>query len=429
MKSRKLYILLIFLFVSIAFHACSSLKEDFNVVDYKNPIKIGFIVPFSEDRMAAENEYLGVYLAADEINAAGGILGREIQIIARNDGGSAEIGIKAALQLYNEGIRIILGPAWSSVTIGVANEVTIPKGMLLMSYSSTNPNISHLVDNDLVWRTCPSDVFQGKVGAEYCKTHLNKQTAGILALNNSYSLALAKSFQENFSNLGGTITHFGIYPELLSDEATKYDYTKHLDSLFKTQPEVFYLASYPEDGAKITNDIAKNNYLTSEYNPIFFSNDGVSSSYFLLNGFPNIVNKFIGTKPGASKSQANYLNYFNQYQSRWGFEPVIYSEFAYDAMYLIAYAILSNNGLPEPMQIASYLRKISGSEGNPASTIINVNEFSKARDIILSGGQIDYDGASGKIEFDINGDPGSGSYLIWKVIDGAFVNDTIFSFP
>jgi len=429
MKSRKLYIHLIFLCILFTFLGCSSLKEDFNEVDYNNPIKIGFLVPYSEDRMAAEDEYLGVYLAAEEINASGGILGREIQIIAQNDGGSAEIGIKAALQLYNEGIKIILGPDWSSVTLGVAKEATIPKEMLLMSYSSTNPDISNLVDNDLVWRTCPSDIFQGKVGAEYCKKHLNKQTSAILALNNPYSLALAKSFQENFIDLGGTITHFGIYPELPGDEATKYDYTKHLDSLFNTHPEVFYLASYPEDGAKITNDIAKNNYITTEYDPIFFSNDGVSSSYFLLNGFPNIVNKFIGTKPGASKSQTNYLNYFNQYQSRWGFEPVIYSEFAYDAMYLIAYSILSNNGIPEPLQITPYLREISGSGGDPTATIININEFSKARDIILAGGQIDYDGASGKIEFDINGDPGSGSYLIWKIENGAFVNDTIFSFP
>jgi len=426
MKLLRHFILLITI---SSFMKCSDLKEDLNEVNYQNPIKTGFLGPFSEVRMGAEGKYLGAYLAVEEINAAGGILGRDIQIVPLNDGGSADIGIKAATQLYNEGIRIILGADWSSVTLGVANSVTIPKDMLLISYSSTNPDISLLNDKDLVWRTCPSDVFQGKVGALYCRNYLHKQTAAILAMNNPWSLDLATTFRENFENTGGTITHFGIYPELLGDEATKYNYTLHLDSLFETKPEIIYLAAFPSDGAKITNDIAKNNYLTSDYNPIFFSNDGLYSNYFLINGHIDIIDNFFGTVPGASRANPNYNTYFNTYLSRWGFEPVAFSEYAYDAMYLIAYSILSNNGTTEPQQVTPYLRNISGTGNNATHTTINVNEYGKARDIILSGGQIDYNGASGTIEFDINGDPGSGTYLIWNIKNSQYVTDTLVTFP
>ncbi len=419
----------IFLIAISSLMKCSDLKEDLNEVKYQNPIKIGFLGPFSEVRMGAEGKYLGAYLAAEEINAAGGILGRDIQIVPLNDGGSAEIGIKAATQLYNEGIRVILGADWSSVTLGVATSFTIPKNMLLMSYSSTNPEISQLNDKDLVWRTCPSDVFQGKVGAVYCRNYLHKQTAAILAMNNPWSLDLAKTFQSNFENLGGTITHFGIYPELLGDAATKYDFTSHLDSLFEAKPEIIYLAAFPSDGAKITNDIAKNNYLASNYNPIFFSNDGLYSNYFLINAHVDIIDNFFGTVPGASRTNSNYNQYFNKYATRWGFEPVAFSEYAYDAMYLIAYSILSNNGSAEPLQISTFLRNISGTGNNVSATIINVNEFDKARDVILSGGKIDYNGASGNIEFDLNGDPGSGTYLIWNIKNGEYVTDTLVTFP
>jgi len=234
---KKILKYIVLIYVASCLIECTQLKEDYNEKSYNNPIRIGFLGPFSEVRMGAEGKYLGAYLAMEEINQSGGIFGREIQIIALNDGGSAEIGKKAATQLYNDSIKIIVGADWSSVTLAVAKEVTIPNKMLLISYSSTNPDISNLDDNDLVWRTCPSDVFQGKVGAVYCKKYFQKQTAAIIAMNNPWSLGLARSFQENFVNSGGTMTHFGIYPELLGDEAIKYDYTLHLDSLFKLKPE------------------------------------------------------------------------------------------------------------------------------------------------------------------------------------------------
>jgi len=429
MELNKLFTYMVLLCAIASLLNCSDLKEDYHEDHFINPIKFGFLGPFSEVRMGAEGKYLGAYLAAEEINAAGGILGRDIQLVPQNDGGSAGTGIKAATQLYTDGIDIILGADWSSVTLGVAKTVTIPNKILLMSYSSTNPDISHLNDNDYVWRTCPSDIFQGKVGAVYCKNYLHKQTAAILAINNTWAQGLAKSFQENFQKLGGTTTHFGTYPELLGEEATKYDYTQHLDSLFAAKPEIVYLAGFPSDGAKITNDIAKNNYLTANYNPTFFSNDGLYSNYFIVNGHVEIIANFYGTVPGTSKTNPNYNNYYNKYQSRWGFAPVAFSEYAYDAVYLIAYTILSNNGIAQPNQIIPLLRRISGIENNTSATIINVNEYSRARDIILAGGQIDYNGASGTIDFDANGDPGSGTYLIWNIKNGKYVTDTVVTFP
>jgi branched-chain amino acid transport system substrate-binding protein len=426
---KKIVWLFILFCTILSFGKCSKLKEDYDGINYINPIKIGFLGPFSEGLMGTEGKYLGAFLAAEEINAAGGILGRKIQIVSRNDGGSANIGIKEATTFHNQGIDLILGAEWSSVTLAVAKAVTIPNQMLLMSYASTNPTISTLTDNDLVWRTCPSDVFQGKIGAIYCRNYLHKKTSAILAFNNPWAIGLSNAFRENFENLGGTNSYFGVYPELLESEASKYDYTAYLDSVFKSKPEIIYLASFGADGSKITNDIAKNKYLGNGYNPVFFSNDGIYTNNFLINGNISVIDNFYGTVPGSSKMNNNYNTYSNNYYSRWGFEPTAYSEYAYDAMYLLAYAILKNNGVTYPKQLASYLRDISGTPNNTSATKINVNEFSKAKVILLNSGKIDYDGASGKIEFDKNGDPSSGTYLIWKIKNGKFLTDTIVTFP
>lgn len=425
----KRFMHLIVLIISVSLVNCTELTEDKNDVNYINPIKIGFLGPFSDARMESEGKYLGAFLAAEEINKAGGILGRDIQLIARNDGGSGETGIKEATKFHNEGIDIILGADWSSVTIPVAKAVTIPNQMLLMSYSSTNPTISTLNDSDLVWRTCPSDLFQGKIGALYCMNYLHKQTASILAFNNPWSLGLSNTFLQNFESMGGTVSYFGIYPEFSYSDASKFDYTPYLDSVFKTKPDIVYSASFASDGTKITNDIAKNKYITSGYNPIIFANDGLYTSYFLINANHSVTQNFYGTVPGVSLNDANYRKYYNNFLLRWGYKPVAFSEYAYDAMYLIAYSILKNNGSLNTKQIASVLRGISGTGNNGSVSKINVNEFANAASILKNGGQIDYDGATGSIDFDQNGDPSSGTYLIWKVSNGAFITDTVVTFP
>jgi ABC-type branched-subunit amino acid transport system substrate-binding protein len=379
--------------------------------------------------MSVEGKYLGAYLAAQEINASGGVMGRDIQIVSLDDGGSASVGINAATRFYNDGINIIVGADWSSVTLAVARSVCIPRNMLMISYSSTNPSISTLKDSNLVWRTCPSDAFQGQVGAVYCARNFGKKKAAILAMNNPWALGLAHSFADNFAKQGGTVCHFGIYPELPGDEAAKHDYTAHLDSLFEKRPDVVYLAAFPSDGAKITNDIAAGHFLSGDNSPLFFSNDGLYTNYFLLNGNVDIIDRFYGTVPGTATGNVNYEKYSKAYRSRWGYDPVPFSEYAYDATYLLALAIAQNQGSPDPRGLSKLLRGISGVGNSTTATKVNVGEFAKGRSIIEGGGQVDYDGASGSIDFDSNGDPGSGTYIIWRIKDGAYITDTVVVFP
>jgi len=420
----KLFVLSVFLF-----SYCDRYEENINIKTYKNPIKIGYLSTYSVERMAAENQYLAAYLAVEEINSHGGINGRDLQIVSFDDGGSDIKGVQSATKMNNSGIKIILGADWSDVSIAVAEKVTIPNNMLQISYSSTSPALSTLQDKNLFWRTAPSDVFQGKIGAEYCFYALGKRKVSILSSDNLWASGLSNVFYNSFINLGGTVTKFVYYPDLPVDEIDAFDYTPYLDSVFSGKPDLVYFAVFPTEGAKIANDILRNNYITNSYKPLFFSNDGIRSDYFILNSNKTITDLIMGTAPGTSTSDPNFKKFSEKFYNCYNFDPVMYGAEIYDAVYCLAYAMLKGGGTDNPVEIAKHLKQISDGNENPNATLINVNEFDKGKDVISKGFDINYDGASGKIDFDMNGDPGSGTYVIWRIKNGTFVPDTVISFP
>ncbi len=413
--------------ILVVISACSSLEVDLAEIEYNDPVRIGVLLPLSIERAGEESAYLATVFAAEEINSQGGVLGRDIEIVVRDDAASETRGVREAQQLFEEGIDIIVGPAWSSVTLAVTNQVTIPNGMLLISHSATSPRITQLDDNGLVWRLPPSDSFQGRLGAEYVCNNLNKKTVGILYSSSAWATDLAAEFKKTFEECAGenSVVSFVTYPE--GQDWTIYDFEPHLDELFQNRPEAIYLVSYSKDGAKITNDIYYGDYLSDSYMPSFFSNDGPYGFDFLVNGHPEILNGMRGTQPAGDLDDPNYQLFINNYVNRFGFRPEPFSEQIYDAIYLIAYAGLSAGSF-EPDAIASQLRNVSGySQGVPYSEI-NVNEFLRGKELIEEGSDIDYNGASGEINFDENGDPGCGLYVIWKIENGNYVIESTVKF-
>ncbi len=412
----------------ILFQSCSKLDVDFGEIEYINPVKIGVILPLSVERAGEESAYFATILAAEEINRGGGINGRDIEIILKDDGGSVVKGPEEVRSLKNEGVDIIIGAAWSSVTLAVSQQVTIPNNMLLISHSSTSPRITTLDDNGLVWRLAPSDEFQGKIGADYLYNVLGKKTVGVLYSTSAWATDLAGVFKSEFEKLGGnnSVLSFVSFPE--EQEWAVYNFAPHLDELFANKPEAVYFVSYSIDGAKITNDIYIGDYINDEYKPQVFSNDGPYGFDFLVNGHPDVLEGMMGTQPTGLVSDENYSLFINNYKNRFGFAPEPFSEQIYDAVYLIAYAMLKA-GSQAPGDVAFELRNVSGGDPEIVGDIITVNEFVRARNIIADGGSINYNGASGLIKFDANGDPGTGAYIIWKVTNREYIVETTVIFP
>ena len=407
---------------------CSPLEVDLGEIAFDNPLKIGLMVPLSVDRTDEGIAFLATNLATEEINRQGGVLGRDLQIVFVDDGGLPEQGVEGVIQLKKDGIDLLIGPAWSSVTLAITRQFTIANGMLVVSHSATSPQVSHLQDNNLVWRTAPSDAFQGRIGADFVFNRFNKKTVGILFSTNAYATDLSGIFRNAFEEMAGnnSILSFVAYPEILNYDA--YDFTPHLDELFAGKPDAIYFTSFTSDAIKMTNDIFEGGYLSDDYKPLFFSNDGAFGDDFIFNGNPEILEGMTGTQPTGAVNDPNFILFSKNFINRFGFDPVPFNEHVYDAVYLIAYAILKS-GSTTPQNIASELRNVSGGDPEVQGTIINVNEFEKARNIIENGGIINYNGASGLIDFDANGDPSTGTYKIWKIVNGEVVIIEIVIFP
>jgi len=205
----------------------------------KEPIKIGFMAPLTGDLAAVgENIKAAVTIARDEINAAGGVDGRPIDVIFEDEKCDAQAGVSAATKLLNvDKITALIGPACSGVTLAVT-PLAEPKKVPLISPASTASTVTDA--GDYVFRFVPADTYQGKFGAEYLFNNLNKRKAAILFVNNDYGVGLKDEFVDNFKRLGGTV----VTAEGFAQD--NYDLSAQLTKIKNSNPDVLYFVSYTE---------------------------------------------------------------------------------------------------------------------------------------------------------------------------------------
>jgi len=429
MKQRlnKFPILLIPL-VLLCTLACEQLNEDYNKPSFKDPIKIGVIANVSVGREIAENIFFAVKMGADEINNKGGLeingVNRKFELIFKDSEGSPEEGINIINEFIEKDINIIIGPTTSAVAVDMA-ELCIENNILMMTYSATVPEISNLEDEDLIWRTCPSDAFSGRIMAQYSIDSLQYMNGAILYRNDNFGLSMANIIQERFELLGGTIVGKSYYPTSGVD-LSNYNYDEALSILLEDEPQIIFAAVFEEEIGKITQDLwYSNEYQDYDTKPTLFLTEGAFPKELLSNGQPEILETVLGISSSITNTE-NYNTYKNNYFKKYGFDPATYSEHAYDALYSIAYAIQKAQSA-NPEDIKGKLRNISkDTSPNQEDIIINVNEFDKAIVLLNSNVEINYNGASGRIDFDQNGDPSS-TFAIWSLQNNEYTENSIYN--
>lgn len=423
-RNYKLYI---FISLIIAFLAgCEDLTEKYNTPEYENSIKIGVVGDVSVLREQIESIFFGAQLASEEINNFNGVevdgQNHDIELIYKNSAGSAQKGIEIVYDLVNEGIAIIIGPSFSSVAVEMA-ETCIQNDVLMMTYSATWSSLSLLEDNDLIWRTCPSDYSFGNIAADYAYDSLEHRKAAVLYRNDRFGNSLSNIIQNKFKMHGGEITSSVSYPDNIAD-IDSYDFSYELNTLFNEDIDVVFLISFNSEIAKITNEIYNNLlYQGLVEKPNIILSDGIIPEELIKNGNPELLETIIGIT-STNTGNPNYCAYKTNYINRFGFSPATYSEHAYDALYCISYAIQKANS-SNPNEIKTYLREVSGIEAPGEETglgqiKINVNEFDIGKNMLNNGESINYEGASGKINFDQNGDP-IPKFVVWGIKNNEFV--------
>lgn len=358
-------------------------------------------------------------LAAKEINDAGGIFGRRLEILANGDRTDSVSGMEGARTLIRQGcVAMVAGPN-SAVTVTVY-PVTSAAGVPIMAPSASAPSLSNLAGaGTTFWRTAPSDVYQSRVLADKVYASGLRQV-GVVYRNDAFGSGLATAFRDAFATLGGTTTVMVNYPTNKTS-----GFGTEVAALFAPGvPQGVLMVSLSVDGAALSREIQAYN---PQPLPRFFGVDSLFNPDFLANAAPAIREGMFGTAP-ALPEDPNFRLFAERYQAHTGQFPMNNTVGAtYDAVYLFAYAMVKG-GAPTSQAIIANLREVSGGYRPSPSPLVYVNQWARGRDLILAGGSVNYEGASGKVDFDARGDVTSGVYAWWTIRNGAFVQVELVPF-
>ena len=400
---------------------CSQVPEDEGSASV---IKLGLFTRGDDGYNDGNNIALAL-LALREINAAGGLTidGEKYtfdletaEFTDTSPGGASEVFD----ELVEKGVKAVLGPPWSSQVLDSAgNEDGVwrrarERETVMITQSATNSLISDLDDDGYVYGMMPPDRIQGKIAAQeaYARGFRN---VSILRRDDAYASGLAAEFAREFEALGGAIgadhqydTSGGEIPDLY-----EHDYTVELDAVFATEPDLVYLLSFDEL-VRISQRISERGDVETlpSGDVQFLAADGLYDIGTLQGCATVVVERLIGTTPGSDGASTVYQE-FSETLAREGLgEPWRASSQLYDAAYLIALAMQSAGSF-EPSVFREHIGPVS--KDDEGDVVVYLDDFARAREALLSGEGVNYDGASGPIEFNATGQPSFGTYLVWRV--------------
>lgn len=374
-------------------------------------LKIGALMPLTGGLQAYGESCLnGVRMAADEVNAAGGVLGGEVSVSVGDTQTKAQPAIDAAEKLVSiEGVSGLVGALSSGNTIPVALSVSKPNQIPQISPASTAPTITTLEDDDFLFRTVPSDAYQGVGLAQV----VNEQGVGKLAIlyvNNDYGDGLASSFESSFNQLGGEVTASEAF------EPNKASYRGELAAVAKGGPEALLLIGYPDDGG-IT--ILRQSLEEGYFNNFIFT-DGMKAEKVIEAIGADYLNGSYGTAPKAQETD-EAQTFQSLYEQKFGeLPPRPFIDASYDAAAILMLAA-AKAGSAEGLAIRDAIRDVTNAPG----TEIRPGKLGKGLEAIANGEDINYVGAAGDEEFDANGDV-SGTFEHWVIKDGKLETVTVF---
>ncbi len=202
-----------------------------------SPIRLGWVGPLTGDVSSfGHDARVAAQMAVDEVNATGGIHGRQLELVAEDGKCAAKDATIAAQKLISiDGASVIIGGLCSGETSAIAPEAERQQ-VILFSYCSGASTITQA--GEYVFRTYPSDAYQGVYAAEYVYTKLGKRRVATLAVLGDYGSSLKQAFEKRFQELGGEI--------VLSQDYKQHqvDFRLELTKIKASTAELVYAPGY-----------------------------------------------------------------------------------------------------------------------------------------------------------------------------------------
>ena len=275
----------------------------------------------------------GIKLAADEVNAAGGINGKQIELLVQDDRSDANEAATIVTKFVTQDqVHAILGEVASSRSIAaapIAQNAKIP----MLTPSSTNPEVTR--KGNFIFRSCFIDPVQGAAIAQFAAKSLGAKTAAIMVdRKNDYSTGLEKVIKETFEKMGGKIVAVQSFQE--GDQ----DFNAQLTSLKGSNPEVIFVPAYYNDVGLIAKQ-ARDKGITVP----LIGGDGWDSEQLYAIGGTALIGSYFSNHYSPYDVDPKVQKFVNDYKSRYGSVPDALAATAYDAAQIMFDAIKRSKSL------------------------------------------------------------------------------------
>lgn len=295
--------------------------------DNPEPFKVGVFVPlsgqFSDFGVSTLN---GIKMAADEINARGGVGGRKITLVVKDDEGRPDLAATVvARMIANEKVHAVLGEVASSNTLAAAS-VAQREAIPMITPAATNPRVTQV--GDYIFRACFTDPFQGEFLARFVANTLKARRAAILFDDNSdYSRGLVEAFTRTFGRLGGRVALTQKYAQ------TDEDFAAQLVAIRAARPDVIFVPGYYAQAGVIARQARR----LGLGQPLI-GVDGWDAPQLWQSGGRALDGSFMSNHYSTEDPRPANQKFIAEYRKRHGQLPDSLAALGYDAMGMLAEA-------------------------------------------------------------------------------------------
>ena len=364
--------------------------------------KIGAVLPISVDwgkPIAATAQFV-----VDQVNEAGGVQGCQIEMVLRDSQTDPKVGVDAAKALVDlDGVQVLLGAVSSGVSMPILSSVTVPAGVAQFSCCSSSGAFTAIAKEgktDGLWfRTFATSGVQAAVGAKVAKDQGYKSVA-IFYKNDDWGQDIGKLIAEDFQSYGIEVTG----SVAINDGQPSY--RAEVTEALSGGAEAVYLAVYPTEGSLVVREWLS---LGGTQNMILANS--LKSDEFR----ENVGMQYLGSARGtdtASPRVASADAFVDSYKARFESEPNGPGlSNSYDAAMIALLAMEAAGKDAKGKDVAAAVARVTDPSGNPVTA--DVAGFAAARDVLADGGTVLYQGATGNVRFDANGDV-SAPAVVWS---------------
>ena len=371
-----------------------------------DPILVGTLAPFSQGLgWVGPNAARGREVALADINDAGGVLGRSIEINEQDTETTPQAAVSGFQTLNNAGVVATLGPS-STVIPNLFQPVKNAELPMISVSAGTTQLDSVGGPDDYLWRTVPSDAIAGRAQGQYALDNDFGQMA-VVYKDDKGSQSFSAAVADYFTGQGG---------EQVADVALAINsdsYRSEMQEIQDSGADIISMTAGTEVSA-----LFMRNYIEAGLDiPVFIGNDVVTADFIERVGADVMAeNPIFGQAPAPGPS---YDTFEQAHQDMHDRAPGTFGAAGYDAMNIIALAA-QRAGEASRQAITENINPVARPEGTEVTT------FSEGKEELEAGNEINYQGASNPQDFNENGDP-VGPFSVLEVSDGSWTSVTTFS--